>query len=127
VLLPSLVQEFVLIKLLTGTKVSITSTRKAHLKISIITIYYTLVGVVGLVSYTIQTASAVTVDRTVLYALCESRGQSDCRENLGSGDGDASTVAIVMLFLLPVVVILFNCNPQACCTCSRRRGTSSSI
>jgi hypothetical protein len=106
-------------KLLTGTMVSMTSARKAHLKISVITIYYTLVGVVGLVSYTIQSASGVTVDRTVQYALCESRGQSDCRENLGSANGSASIVAFVMLFFLPVVVILFNCNPQACC--SRRR------
>jgi hypothetical protein len=121
VLLLSLVQELVLMKLLTGTKVNITSTRKAHLKISVITIYYTLVGVVELVSYTIQSASGVTADRTVQYALCESRGQSDCRENLGSVDGNASIVAIVMLFFLPVVVILFNCNPQACCTRSRRR------
>ena len=91
---------------------------KSELKISILTIYYTVVGIMGLVSYTILSASDIHRDGIIDYIVCESRGPSDCTlQNFGVINEMATTAAIAMIFFIPVVAILFNCKPEACkCT-----------
>ena len=92
----------------------------SELKISIITIYYTVAGIMGLVSYTILSASDINRDGIIDYIVCESRGPSDCTlQSFGIINEIATTASIVMIFFIPVVAILFNCKPEAC-TCTKK-------
>lgn len=89
---------------------------KAQFKISAIIIYYTLVGVMGLATYTYFEANETFQENFTEYILCESGGQSsDCVLNLNVGILDAlGTTVVVMVSFLPVLAILFSCDPQAC-------------
>ena len=95
----------------TGNKAVRVSIGKAEFKITIVTFYYTLLGVGGVVSYTTKNATDLA-----LYFICESTGLLDCRENLASLEdvNVLHTVAVVMLSLLPAVTFLFSCDTKAC-------------
>ena len=75
-------QEFVLIKLLTGSRVG--KIKKAELKIGAIIVYYMLTGVMGLASATFYGANYKFREANIEYVLCESHGRSDCELDLGS-------------------------------------------
>lgn len=109
-------QELILKNWLAKSKVR--KAWKAHFKISTIVIYYTLLGVVGLIGYTYQSASNIYQERIAEYILCESGGQSsDCVLDIGLNSdvvGVLSTAVFVMVSFLPELAIIFSCDPQAC-------------
>ena len=97
-------------KLLARNKVS--SVGKAEFKITMITLYYIVHGVIGLVSYG---------NRNVMdfasYVICESSGNHlDCDDDLTRALDriGLQTVVMVMISLLPVVVLVFTCDPNLC-------------
>ena len=88
---------------------------KAQLKISVIIIYYTLIGVLGLATYTYSRRNGIDQESLTEYLLCESGGQSDCVLDSGNGILEAlGTTFVVTISFLPVLAILFSCDPQAC-------------
>jgi hypothetical protein len=107
-------QRFVLKKVLEGSKVE-ASIGKAELKISAIVVYYTLVAVMAMISFTYHITNGVFLKNITSYILCESRGQSaGCTLDLFNGEifNGLSATSIVMVSFLPVVAILFNCDLQ---------------
>ena len=99
-------------KLLARTKVG--KAAKAQLKITGIIIYYTLVGVMGLVTFTYYEASNTYRESAAAYILCESGGLSNCDSDLGIDVVYLLSVFVVMFIsFLPVMTILFSCDPNA--------------
>ena len=119
-------QDLVLKKLLKGDKVQIRSVGKVEFKIACMIIYYTILGVMGLV-VTRSIGSIVHGLRD--YILCESGGQSDCVLN-GSSSINANraivTTVYVMISLIPVLALFLSFSPQACRRQSGRE-TSTNI
>ena len=100
---------------------------KAQLKIGCMIIYYTILGVMGLVIFTINEASSSNIDGLRDYILCESGGQSDCVLDLGiSADANSaiSIIIYIMLSLLPVLAILLSFSRKKQ---QRRERTSSNL
>ena len=115
-------------KILKGKKVQVLMVGKAQLKIACMIIYYTLVGVMGLVIFTFNEANTGNLDIHRDYILCESGGRSDCVLDLGiNSDVNTAitTITYVMISFLPVLAIFFSFNPQTC-TGSRGRERSTS-
>ncbi len=81
---------------------------KGEIRIMIIIAYITIVAVIGLAVFDRERGSYQEDIRQ--YILCESSGTSpDCL--LGNSIGsDLSITAFVMLGLLPVMVLIVNCN-----------------
>lgn len=108
-------KEFVLKKLM--ARKTVPKVGKAQVKITFIIIYYVLVGVMGLVTFTYYRASSTYRETIVEYILCEISGMQDCILDLGviyDIISALTTTVIMMISLLPVMAILFSCNPQAC-------------
>ena len=106
------VQEFILKKLLARKKVG--NVGKAEIKITAIIIYYVLIGVMGLATTTYF--ERYNTDAISQYIVCQSSGMESCQEVLHIRSNDeifAVAASIVVLSFLPVVVILFNCDPKA--------------
>lgn len=107
-------QEFVLNKLLSGRRV--TNVGKAEIKITVLIIYVTLTGVMGLVTFTrlVLTYDAYG-EKLAEYILCLTVGRSDC--TLDQTPFNVVTTLVttffVMLSFTPVVVIFFICDPKA--------------
>ena len=99
-------------KLLAHKKVG--KAAKAQLKITGIIVYYTLVGVLGLVTFTFYEASNTYRENATAYILCESGGLSNCDPDFGT---DVvyflSLFVVVLVSFLPVMTILFSCDPNA--------------
>ena len=116
-------------KILKGKKVQVLMVGKAQLKIACMIIYYTLVGVMGLVIFTFNIeANIANQDIHRDYILCESGGRSDCVLDLGINsdvNSAITTIIYVMLSFLPVLAIFFSFNPQIC-TGSRGKERSTS-
>ena len=112
-------QQFVLKKLLARKTIG-KGVGPAQLKIMLIIIYYTLVGVMGLVSSVVSFTyyeSKTNQEAIVAYLLCESSGRLDCRLEPGTlveSVGRLSVSVIVLLCFLPVVAIFITCNMQTC-------------
>ncbi len=104
-------QEFVLKKLLARKKVG--RVGKAQIKIMAVIIYYTILGVMGLVAYTVFEVADSYRKTIVQYVLCESTGLSECEVTNDNTILILSKLVIIMISLLPVVAILFNCDPKA--------------
>ena len=110
----SLLQEFVLNKLLSGRKV--TNVGKAQVKITALIVYVTIVGVVGLVTKTrlVLTYDAYGEDLTE-NILCLTVGGSDCTLDQ-TPFNTVTTLVTTFLFLLsfiPMMVIFLICDPMA--------------
>ena len=103
------VQEFVLKKLLARKKVG--NVGKAEIKITAIIIYYVLVGVMGLVNFIMR----FNTDAISQYIVCQSSGKESCQEEFNISKNDILIMAApaVMVSLIPVVAILFSCDPKA--------------
>ncbi len=103
-------------KLLAKKKVGKVGT--AQLKITGILIYYTILGVMGLVASTMSFTSYSTKTREGIaqYLFCENSGSSDCvLDSAAIGPvGILSIVVTVLFSFLPVVAILVSCDPRAC-------------
>lgn len=90
---------------------------KAQVKIAFITVYYILIGVMGMVTFTYYRASRTHQEVITEYILCEISGMPDCILNLGVTADifyALTTIVVLLVSLLPVMAILFSCNPQAC-------------
>ena len=99
-------------KLLARTKVG--KAAKAQLKITGIIIYYTLVGIMGLVTFTFYEAINTYRESAAAYILCESGGLSNCDSDLGINVVYLLSVFVIMFIsFLPVMTILFSCDPNA--------------
>ena len=105
------IQEFVLKKVLARKKVG--NVRKAEIKVTAIIIYYVLLGVMGLVAFTYF--MRLNADAISQYIVCQSSGKESCQEEFSISKNDIFFMAapIVMVSLLPVVAILFSCDPKA--------------
>lgn len=87
---------------------------KAQLKITTIVVYYTILGVVGLASYTYYDVGESYQRRIAEYVLCESSGVSNCElVELGVEATFLSTLILSMISFLPVVSIIFTFDPKA--------------
>lgn len=92
----------------------------AQLKITAILIYYTVLGVMGLttasVSFTSYEAKTMDRENIAQYIACENSGMSDCvYDSTFLSDVGTLAVVVVLLFsFLPVVAILFSCDPRTC-------------
>ena len=89
---------------------------KAQLKLTAIIIYYTLFGVMGLVTFTYFEANTDYRDSITEYILCESGALPDCALDFGTIDVVTvlSVIVVVTISLLPVLALLFSCNMQCC-------------
>lgn len=93
----------------------------AQLKIMVIIIYYTLLGVMGLVSSVVSFnyyKSKTNQEIIASYLLCESSGRSDCHlepEAVVESVGRLSVSVVVLICFLPVLAILITCNLQTSC------------
>ena len=105
-----LFQEFFLKRVLSKKKGG--RAGKAQLKISAIIIYYVLLGVTGLVAFTYYEVSESYRMRIAEHILCESSGTLDCELNFDFGVRALSVLVIVVISFLPVMVILFSCDPK---------------
>lgn len=107
-------QEFVLKKLVARKKIG--KVGKAQIKISIILIYYTVLGVVGLVSLTYFEVKIFNSEGLREFFLCESLGNPDCFLDVApiKNIKALSVSVIVMLSFLPVIVLIFSFDYQAC-------------
>ena len=106
------IQEFVIKKLLARQKIG--NIAKAQLKITAIVIYYTVLGISGLASYTYYDIGESYQRRIANFVLCESSGVSDCEINeLGPVAIFLSTLVLTMISFLPVVTIVFSFDPKA--------------
>ena len=108
-------QELVLKKLLAKKKVG--KVAKAQLKITAIIIYYTILGVVGLVAYTYFEAADTIKKGVTEYILCESVGVSDVSDCALEEETVALEIlaasVVMMLGFLPVMIVIFSCDPKA--------------
>ena len=86
----------------------------AHLKITAVLIYYTVLGVMGLSTATSSLTNYAASTDIVEYLACESRGMADCMFNSTFHSSTLAVVVVVLFSLLPVVAILFSCDPRAC-------------
>lgn len=99
---------------------------KSQFKIIAIVTYYTVLGVMGLALNTYYDVSGTRQDIFDEYFICERFGNNftDCKSELERLNLDisnvGSVVANVMLAFLPVVSILYACNPRTC-KCSKRK------
>lgn len=108
-------------KLLAKKKVGRVGT--AHFKITAVLIYYTVLGVVGLSTATSSFTTYSTSANIVEYLACESRGMADCVFNSTFHTSTLAIVVVVLFSFLPVVAILFSCDPRTC----RRKPKSSQV
>ena len=114
-------QAFVIKELIAGKKVS--RVGKAEVKIMIVFIYYTLVGVSGLISSTYAQYSDVGSRIQELF-ICESTGDRDCSDiDLDTFQrlGTLSVVNIIILYFSPVIAVLISINPKSYCAKKSRR------
>ena len=88
---------------------------KAQLKITAIVLYYTIAGVIGLVSYTYFEANNSYQQSLAEYILCESAGVSaGCvSQTVTTIIGGLSAAIIIVLSLLPIIAVLFNFDLNA--------------
>lgn len=92
----------------------------AQLKITAILIYYTALGVMGLTTSTKSFASyaarTMDMENFVQYLSCENSGGSDCvfDSALLNSVRTLYIVVVVLVSFLPVVAILFSCDPRVC-------------
>ena len=88
----------------------------AQLKIIAILVYYTALGVMGLITVTSSFTSYAATDNEEItaYLACESRGMSNCTFDPSILSSDLTVVVMVLFSFLPVVAILFTCNPRIC-------------
>ena len=103
-------QEFFLKKVLAKKKGG--RAGKAQLKISAIIIYYIFLGVTGLVAFTYYEASESQRVMVAEHIICESSGTLDCELSFDIGVRTLSVLVIMALSFLPVMVILFSCDPK---------------
>ena len=110
-------QEFTLKRLFRRSHNRNVQAWKAQVKIACIVIYYILLGVMGLVIYTYTEANNTYQESITKFILCKSTGQSDCTLDFSIDDDVLAgmvTTIYLMIALIPVVAILFSCNPQKC-------------
>ena len=117
------IQEFVLKKLLNGSKVK--NVGKAEFKTTTLLVYHTLLGLIGVVTFT---SLLVDSSRAEFGAFinCEATGNSNCRQLLTNDSlYNLITVAISLVSFAPVLTFLiFVCDVQAlrkklkACKCS---------
>ena len=121
--MPECLQNLILKKLLTRKKVG--NVAKAQLKITAITIHYTLLGVMGLATVTYFDADFFT--EVLDYIVCQSTGRASCDvQGIASLDEVLFLAAVIILLsVLPIVVILFSCDAQACCKCKKQNNKRS--
>ena len=102
-------------KLIAGKKIS--EVGKAEIKIAMVLIYYTFVGVMGLVSFTVSDRQDhIIAGRIMTLIICESTGTQVCDVNMDSQRSIEvlSVVSIVMTSFLPVIAVLFSFDLKAC-------------
>lgn len=96
---------------------------KAELKISIILIYYIVVGVMGLVGLTYSMNNREQIEEDIAeFLICSLSGGlfANCEQFLS---GPLSTIHIltditlIMVSFLPVVLLLFSINLKSCRNC----------
>ncbi len=119
-----IMQEFVLKKLVAGKKVG--KVGKAEIKMAVIVLYYIVVGVLSLITFTYFEVKA-KANRESLFELflCESMGNLDCDIDLESIDtfDVLAVLVIVMVALFPVIAVLFSFDPK---TCRKTKGSLAS-
>ena len=94
---------------------------RGELKIALVTIYVSIIGVVGLAGYVLFDANEKFEEDLAAYILCESTGtssQDDCV--LDTHLSDQVTVqleiATVMIAFLPIILLIFlNKRWKLCC------------
>lgn len=96
----------------------------AQLKVTVILVYYTILGVMGLTTSTVSfTSYARTANANIVeYLECESTGvmtestgmMADCTFDSPLLSSTLTVVVSVMISFLPVVAIVFSCNPRTC-------------
>ena len=109
--------------------VDVTKAVKAELKVSLILVYYVIIGTVGLVAatYFLHTRDLVTRD-VIDYTHCVVTGNQDCIGLLGDRLGRLSTlsdISLIMLSFGPVLHILFGMNFNTCQEALTMRTSSS--
>lgn len=88
---------------------------KAEIKITALTIYITIMSIFGLVAYT-NLITSNYVEDAAEFIVCESTGQAGCQQILPESfqvTMKLMTTFQIMLSIIPVVLILFVCKPQA--------------
>ena len=101
-------------KLVAKTKIG--KVAKAQLKITAIIIFYTIVGVFGMVTFTYYEVSDNYRERVTQRFLCASRGGTDldCPANRpDTAIFTLSAIVIVMVSYISVMAIIFSCDPSA--------------
>ena len=100
---------------------------KAQIKIMAIIVHNTLLGVVGLAAITYFYTSDI-YDESFNFIACQSTGRESCEvQGISSLDEILILAAVVILIaLLPIVVILFTCDPKACRCRKQDRNSSRS-
>ncbi len=85
----------------------------AQLKTAFIVIYYIIIGVSGMVVYT-DSSTGSPYERIRDFVECENSGASECvlEGGLTLATDIISTTIFVIISLLPVVAILFTCDPK---------------
>lgn len=101
-----------------------------NIKMAIITLYYMIVGVLGLITITYLEVKEHPAQETLkeLFA-CESTGTRDCNYNYEKLDildtlNELNVAVVSMIAFLPVVAVLFSLNFKKMChrrTCSQSR------
>ena len=100
------------------------SVAKAQIKVTAIAIHYTLLGVVGLATVTYFDTNYF--EAVVEYIVCQSTGKESCEKELPDLDEILFLAAVlIMLSLLPIVAILFTCDPRACQRKKQDKASSS--
>lgn len=101
-------------KLSSGKKSSVAT--KAEVKIIVVILYFTIMGIMGLMSISFYEFNNIS-DRLTKALLCEnSADETNCEENLEEFSVFAilSVVAFAAFAFAPVVAILFSFNAKNC-------------
>lgn len=104
-------------KLLYGKKLG-DDVGKAEVKMSLVVMYYVVVGTTSLATFThIEVREKTNRKRLTELILCESAGRKDSDCGLDLTDLDAanilSTISITMMATLPAVLLLFSLDLKA--------------
>ena len=116
-------QKLILKNLLARKKVG--KVGKAQIKITAITIHNIILGVVGLAAVTYFDANFY--EEAINFVMCQSTGRESCEVQGISSLDEIIILAVVIIILavLPIVAILFTCDPKACCKCKKEKPTTT--
>ena len=110
-----IMQEFVLKKLIARKKVG--RVGKAEVKMAVIVLYYIIMGVLGLVTFTYyEVKTKGNRESLAELFLCESTGNLDCNVDLQNIEmfSVLAVAVVVMLASSPVIAVIFSFDPKSC-------------